>query len=105
MLIDNPKLKPKSSVPTVPRHSLPIAHASLTHIVIPKIPLAAGSGALLKQWQAAKVDEEWASSSWAQTRARGDKRRALSDFDRFKVMKLRKQVSASEAVATAKASS
>lgn len=76
----------------MPRHSIPLAHVSLTHIVIPNLPLAVGTGALRKQWQAAKVDEAWANSAWAKTRARGDKRRALSDFDRFKAIKLRKQV-------------
>jgi len=44
-------------------------------------------------WEENKVDEKFAESSWAKKRAQYQKRRKLNDFERFKVLKLRKQVS------------
>lgn len=45
-------------------------------------------------WKKAEVEQKWASSSWAQSRARSARRRQLTDFERFKAMRLRKQVGA-----------
>ena len=56
-----------------------------------KIPLAAGTGAIKKQWEATDIDKKWAESAWAKGRARSSRRRELTDFERFKVMRLRKQ--------------
>lgn len=39
-----------------------------------------------------EIDSKWDESAWAKRIEQKEKRRALSDFDRFKVMKLRKQV-------------
>lgn len=35
---------------------------------------------------------KWEGSAWAKRRERREKRRALTDFERFKVLRLRKQV-------------
>merc|ERR1712014_155245 len=59
----------------VPRHAAPLAYVTLTGIVIPKVPLGVGHTALQKLWNNAKVM----------------RRRQLNDFERFKVMVLRKQ--------------
>lgn len=40
---------------------------------------------------AAKVDETFSQSSWAQKAARQATRASLTDFDRFKVMVLKKE--------------
>ncbi|KAL2415565.1 hypothetical protein ABEF94_000048, partial [Exophiala dermatitidis] len=34
---------------------------------------------------------KWAQSSWAKKREQQDRRRNLTDFERFKVMRLKKQ--------------
>jgi len=39
-----------------------------------------------------KLDEKWNKTAWAQKHQRTEKRRNLTDFDRFKVMTLRKRV-------------
>lgn len=44
------------------------------------------------KWAEAKVDEQWKEGSFAKSRDKSAKRRALNDFERFKVMRLRKQV-------------
>lgn len=60
-----------------------------------KIPRSAGTGAVKAAWEKAGVESTWDNSTWAKSRAASDKRRQLTDFERFKVMRLRKQVSRS----------
>ncbi|MCJ1364521.1 hypothetical protein MMC16_003632 [Acarospora aff. strigata] len=88
VLVDGPSTKEKASVP---RHASPLGHVILTPIVIPKLPRAVRTGALRKAWEKAEVQTKWEESAWAQNRERRQKRRALTDFERFKVMRLRKQ--------------
>jgi large subunit ribosomal protein L14e len=87
VLVDGPSEKAP-----VPRHAAQLSHLSLTPIVLSKLPRATGRGFVKKQWEAQNVDETFNSSAWAQRRAQFAKRRQLNDFERFKVMKLRKQV-------------
>ena len=44
------------------------------------------------KWEAAEVQKKWEESAFAKSRAKSHKRRQLNDFERFKVMRLRKQV-------------
>jgi large subunit ribosomal protein L14e len=76
----------------VPRHSASLSDLSLTPIVIDKLPRAAGHTTLKALWEKYEVDSKWSSSAWAQNRQRSIKRKQLTDFERFKVMRLRKQV-------------
>jgi large subunit ribosomal protein L14e len=87
VLVDGPSEKAP-----VPRHAAPLSHLSLTPIVISKLPRATGRGFVKKQWTEQKVEEKFNGSAWAKKRAQFAKRRQLNDFERFKVMKLRKQV-------------
>lgn len=87
MLVDGPSEKAP-----IPRQSVALSNLSLTPIVISKLPRAAGVGYVKKRWAEEKVDETFAATSWAKKRAQFQKRRQLNDFERFKVMKLRKQV-------------
>jgi large subunit ribosomal protein L14e len=89
VLVDNPSEDPEKRVP---RHSANLSYMSLTGIVIPKLPLAVGTGALKKKWEEHKVDEKWNSSNFAKSRQRSIRRTELTDFDRYKVMRLKKQV-------------
>ena len=91
ILVDGPTTHEKLT--PVPRHAVALANIILTPIVIPQLPRAAGTGAVAKAWKKNEVDEKWLESSWAKKRDQRAKRRALTDFERFKVMKLRKQVS------------
>jgi ribosomal protein L14E/L6E/L27E len=87
VLIDGPSEKAP-----VPRQEVALAKLSLLPIVIPKLPRATGVGHVAKKWQEAKVDQQFNDSAWAKKRASMQKRRGLNDFERFKVMKMRKQV-------------
>ncbi|KAF3008862.1 hypothetical protein E8E13_010985 [Curvularia kusanoi] len=75
----------------VPRQEVALAKLSLTPIVIPKLPRATGVGHVAKKWEEHKVQQKFDESAWAKKRAALQKRRQLNDFERFKVMKLRKQ--------------
>ena len=77
----------------VPRHSAALNNLIVTPIVISKLPRAAGRGAVARAWEKAEVEKKWGESAWAKRREQREKRRNLSDFDRFKVLKLKKQVS------------
>jgi len=89
-LVDGPSKTPDMAVP---RHATALGNVVLTHIVIPKLPRAAGRGAVARAWEKNEVEQKWDESAWAKRRAVREKRRNLTDFDRFKVLKLNKQVS------------
>ena len=89
-LVDGPS---KSDNAAVPRHSSGLNNFIVTPIVIPKLPRAAGRGAVAKAWEKEEVESKWAQSAWAKRREQREKRTNLTDFDRFKVLRLKKQVS------------
>lgn len=75
----------------VPRQAIALSHVTLTPIVVPGVIRSARAGFVKKQWEAAGVEAKWATSGWAKKIASRERRRELSDFDRFKVMVLKKQ--------------
>lgn len=87
-LVEGPSSDPKLAVV---RQAAPLSHLSLTNIVIPKIPLACGSVGLKKKWDEYEVDSKWLNSPYAKSQAKFARRKQLTDFERFKVMALRKQ--------------
>lgn len=89
MLVDGPSTQEEK---TVPRHSLALSHATLTPFVIPKLPRAAGTGPVRKLWEKEEIDAKWAASNWAKKTAQTERRKNLTDFERFKVLRLKKQV-------------
>ena len=89
VLVDGPSKNPNL---LVDRHAAALGNLILTPIVIPKLPRAAGRGAVAKAWEQNEVEQKWDQSAWAKRRALREKRRGLSDFERFKVLRLTKQV-------------
>ncbi|KAI0088948.1 60S ribosomal protein L14 [Irpex rosettiformis] len=75
----------------VPRQSFPYKHLTLTPLRLTKLPRAAGSGAIKKQLEAEAIVEKWEKSAWAQKRAATEKRRNLTDFQRFVVLIAKKR--------------
>ncbi|KAK5133132.1 hypothetical protein LTR08_008156 [Meristemomyces frigidus] len=88
VLVEGPST---DSTKIVPRHSAQLSNLSLTNIVLPKLPLAIGHTGLAKAWEKFEVDSKWANSPAAKTTAKMARRKQLSDFERFKVMVLKKQ--------------
>ena len=60
--------------------------------MIEKLPRGAGRGAVKRAWEKQEVETKWEGSAWAKKREQREKRRNLTDFERFQVLKLRKQV-------------
>jgi ribosomal protein L14E/L6E/L27E len=89
VLVDGPSTQDDKAVP---RHSLALSHATLTPFVIPKLPRSAGTGPVRKLWEKEDIDGKWASSGWAKKTAQAERRKNLTDFERFKVLRLKKQV-------------
>jgi large subunit ribosomal protein L14e len=89
ILVDGPSSKEGA---VVPRQAVPTSIISLTPWVIPNLPKAAGTGPVKKLWEKHEVDKKWAESSWAKKREQQDRRKNLTDFERFKVLRLKKQV-------------
>ncbi|KIN01555.1 hypothetical protein OIDMADRAFT_19338 [Oidiodendron maius Zn] len=87
-LIDGSSTDSKAAVP---RQSIALAKLILTPLVLEKLPRGARTGVVKAQWEKAGIDAKWQESAWAKKRAQKERRRALTDFERFKVMKLRKQ--------------
>src|SRR2546423_1269794 len=76
----------------VPRHAIALSNIYLTPFVIPKMPRAAGTGPVKRLWEKHEIDQKWAESSWAKKREQQERRKNLTDFERFKIMRLKKQV-------------
>ncbi|ORY05105.1 60S ribosomal protein L14 [Basidiobolus meristosporus CBS 931.73] len=75
----------------VSRQAYAYRRLTLTPLVVKSLPRSAGSGALKKAIEKQDIVAIWNKTTWAQKLAAREKRAALSDFDRFKLMKLRKQ--------------
>ena len=88
VLIDGPSTDSKTAVP---RQSIALARLVLTPIVLEKLPRGARTGAVKAAWEKAGIEAKWQESAWAKKRAQKERRRALTDFERFKVLRLRKQ--------------
>ncbi|XP_057211216.1 60S ribosomal protein L14 [Triplophysa rosa] len=73
----------------VKRQALPFKCLQLTDYVI-KVPHSARQKFVKLAWEKAEVNKKWEESNWAKKIEARKKRAAMSDFDRYKVMKARK---------------
>ncbi|RYP64836.1 hypothetical protein DL769_006511 [Monosporascus sp. CRB-8-3] len=87
-LVDGPSSDPKL---VVPRQAVRLTDVLLAPFVIPKLPRAARTGTVKAAWEKAGIDAKWKESNWAKRKEQTERRKALTDFDRFKVMRLKKQ--------------
>lgn len=72
---------------------MPLSHIQLTPLLLEKLPKGSGSGVVAKFWEKNEIDKKWAETSWAKKTEQQATRQGLNDFERFKVMRLKKQVS------------
>jgi large subunit ribosomal protein L14e len=87
-LVDGPSTDTKTAVP---RQSVALANVILTPLILEKLPRGARTGVVKAQWEKAGIEAKWQESAWAKKRQQKERRRALTDFERFKVLRLRKQ--------------
>lgn len=74
----------------VPRQAIGLGQVVLTPLAF-ALPRGARTATVSKKWTAGNLTEKWNATSWAKKIAQRERRSALSDFERFQVMVLRKQ--------------
>ncbi|TFB00729.1 60S ribosomal protein L14-A [Trichoderma ghanense] len=99
VLVEGPSSDPKLKVP---RQALHLSKALLSQFVIENLNRGSRHTALAKAWEKAEIDAKWQNSNWAKKREQIARRKALTDFDRFKVLRLKKQRRFEERKALAK---
>ena len=92
-IIDQSRVLADGSANGVKRQAIPTRWLSLTSIKI-AVPRTIGVDKINKYFQISKVAEKVAATAWGKRVAAQKTRANLSDFDRFKVMLLKKQKAA-----------
>ncbi|KAJ2799571.1 hypothetical protein H4R20_004387, partial [Coemansia guatemalensis] len=75
----------------VSRQVIAYKNTVLTDIVVKRLPRTVGTKALAKFLEKEQVVEAWQKTAWAKKLEARKRRSNLSDFDRFKLMRLKKQ--------------
>ncbi|WBW70693.1 60S ribosomal protein L14 [Schizosaccharomyces osmophilus] len=102
-IVDHRRVLVDSPCPELSRHVARIGSVVLTPIVM-QVPRGARSGVLAKKWKAQEICNKWNSTAWAKSLHAKKVRSQLNDFDRFAVMRLKKQRRDQVNVAVAKTS-
>lgn len=76
----------------VARQAWTLRHLTLTNLVVKGLPRNAGQTTVKKCLEKNDTLNTWAKSAWAQKLAQRQVRANLTDFDRFKVQKLKNKV-------------
>jgi large subunit ribosomal protein L14e len=90
-IVDQKRVLVDGPTTGVPRQAISLSLVTLTPHVVAKVPRSIGSSALAKKWEASQVEAKWNGSAWAKKIAQRQRRRELSDFERFQVVVLKKQ--------------
>jgi len=75
----------------VKRHSHSFRRLTLTPLVVKDLPRGIGHKSLVQILEKQDIMGQWSKTAWAVKLDNRVKRAALTDFDRFKLMKLKKQ--------------
>ena len=89
-IIDQKKVLIDGPETGVQRQSIHLGQVVLTPLTF-ALPRGARTATVAKKFAAAGIVEKWNQSSWAKKIAQRERRAALTDFERFQVMVLRKQ--------------
>ena len=99
VLVEGPSSDPELAVP---RQSVPLTKCLLSQLTVEGLNRGARHASLKKQWESSGIDAKWKETNWAKKRDQIARRKALTDFDRFKVLRLKKQRRFEERKALAK---
>lgn len=75
----------------MPRQPLRLSDCLISNMKVEGLPRGARHGTLKKFWEKNEIDAKWKETNWFKRRQQIERRQALTDFDRFKVMRLKKQ--------------
>jgi large subunit ribosomal protein L14e len=84
------------------RQAIPLTKALLSHLKVENLNRGSRHAALKEQWEKSEIDAKWKESNWFKRRDQIQRRKALTDFERFKVLRLKKQRRFEERKALAK---
>lgn len=73
------------------RQSIPLSKALLSHLKVENLNRGSRHATLKQLWEKSEIDAKWKESNWAKKRDQKQRRKALTDFERFKVLRLKKQ--------------
>jgi large subunit ribosomal protein L14e len=90
-IVDHNRVLVDGPTTGVARQAIGVRRIALTPLVLKKLPRAVRTGTLRKVVEAQKLTEQWAQTSWGKKIAARQARKSLNDFERFKVMRLKKQ--------------
>ena len=99
VLVEGPSSDPELATP---RQSLRLSRALLSPLIIDGLIRGSRHAQLKKQWEKSEIDTKWKETNWAKKRDQIARRSGLTDFERFKVMRLKKQQRFEERKALAK---
>jgi large subunit ribosomal protein L14e len=91
-IIDHGRVLVDGPTTGVERQAVSLKRATLTPILLEKIPRGIKSMSLAKKVQAQDLAGKWNKTAWAKKMAKKAARQSLTDFDRFKLMLARKKV-------------
>ena len=75
----------------VPRQSMRLSECLISNMKVEGLNRGSRHGTLLKAWTESDIDNKWKETNWFKKRQQIERRDNLTDFDRFKVMRLKKQ--------------
>ncbi|KAI0522284.1 ribosomal protein L14-domain-containing protein [Xylaria bambusicola] len=87
VLVDGPSSDEKLVVPKGP---IALSDVFLTDLSL-EIPRALRTSTLKTFWEKGEIDKKWLASKWAQRAQRTERRKALTDFQRFQLLRAKKQ--------------
>ncbi|KAH7316581.1 ribosomal protein L14 [Stachybotrys elegans] len=88
VLVEGPSSNPEL---VVPRQSVPLSKCLLSSLSVEGLNRGARHASLKEDWEKSEIDAKWKETNWAKKRDQIARRKALTDFDRFKVLRLKKQ--------------
>merc|ERR1712098_785164 len=89
-VVDQNRLLVDGPCSSVPRCVVNLKQVQLTRFKV-SLPMGARTGTLQKVWEKDDINAQWTATNWAKKIALKEKRASLSDFDRFKLMKLKQK--------------
>ncbi|KAI1320419.1 ribosomal protein L14-domain-containing protein [Xylariaceae sp. FL0255] len=87
VLVDGPSSDEKAVVPKGP---VALSDVLLTDLSL-TIPRGVRTGTLKAAWEKEGIDAKWKDSKWAKRSERTERRKALTDFQRFQLLRAKKQ--------------
>lgn len=99
VLVEGPSSNPELASR---RQPLRLSRALLSPLVVENLERGARHATLKARWEKSEIDAKWTETNWAKKRDQIARRGNLTDFERFKVLRMKKQRRFEERKALAK---